>query len=176
MRHIAYLIGHATLAMEWLCKVIAMLTMSMIFCVLAINVAARYLRIDMLQMGNEIPELLFPWLVSASVGLAAIHGAHISIHILRDRLSKRGVQVVGTAMSLVAITLYVLVLMIAVDLLPIVKDDRSPILGISLGWTYAAMAVSFVAIVLHQLTTLLSLWGFSGSAPRNHIDSAQAAG
>lgn len=176
MRHIARLIGHANLIMEWLCKAIAVLSMMLIFCVLSTNVAGRYLRIDMLQMGNEIPELLFPWLVSASVGLAAIHGAHISIHILRDRLSSRGVQIMGTAMSLVAITLYLLVLSIVVDLLPIVKDDRSPILGVSLGWTYAAMAVSFVAIVLHQLATLMGLWGLSGPTLRENIDSAQAAG
>ncbi len=176
MRPVARLIDVATLAMEWLCKVIAIISMTLIFGVLAINVAARYMRIELLQLGNEIPEMLFPWLVASSVGLAAIHGAHISIHILRDRLSAAAVRLMGTAMSLVAITLYTLTLSIVIDLLPIVMDDRSPILGISLGWTYAAMGISFMTIVLHQISTILTLWGWSSRKPDDHIDAAQAAG
>jgi TRAP-type C4-dicarboxylate transport system permease small subunit len=176
MRAVARLIDFANMAMEWLCKVIAVISMGLIFAVLAINVTARYLRIEALQLGNEIPELLFPWLVASSVGLAAIHGAHISIHILRDRLSREGVRLMGTVMSLVAIVLYALTLKIVIDLLPIVMDDRSPILGLSLGWTYAAMGISFVTILLHQMATLMALWGWSSRAPGEHIDSTQAAG
>jgi TRAP-type C4-dicarboxylate transport system permease small subunit len=176
MRAIARLIDLSNLATEWLCKMIAVVSMASIFTVLAINVIARYMRIEALQLGNEIPEMLFPWLVASSVGLAAIHGAHISIHIVRDRLSEKSVRLMGSAMSLVAIVLYALTLNIVIDLLPIVMDDRSPILGISLGWTYAAMGISFITILLHQLATLMTLWGWSTRKPREHIDSAQAAG
>ena len=176
MRLLAGLIERANLAMEWLCKVIVFISMTLIFAVLTLNVFARYLRIEMLQVGSEIPEVLFPWLVSASVGLAAIHGAHISIHLLADRLSRLAMRYVGTINAVVIIALYALGLFIVLDLFPIVKDDRSPILGISLGWTYIAMGISFVAILVNQLAAILCLWGLSKRGPLEQIDSSQAAG
>ncbi len=176
MRLLAGLIERANLVMEWLSKVIVLVSMTLIFAVLTLNVFARYLRIEMLQVGSEIPEVLFPWLVAASVGLAAIHGAHISIHLLADRVSKQAMRVIGTANAVVVLSLYTLCLLIVLDLLPIVKDDRSPILGISLGWTYVAMGISFGAILVNQLATIFRLWGLSNQGPQEQIDSSQAAG
>lgn len=176
MKQFATLVGQLELWMQRLCQAIALTSMALIFVVLTLNVFARYLGIEQLQVGGEIPEVLFPWLVASSVGLAAIHGAHISIQILADRASARVMQFAGTAMSLVAICLYGLSLSIVIDLLPIVKDDRSPMLGISLGWTYAAMGISFVSIIVNQLASLFRIWGLLGRTVSGHIDPQQAAG
>jgi TRAP-type C4-dicarboxylate transport system permease small subunit len=176
MKQIAVLVDQAETVMERFCRVIAFISMAVIFVVLTLNVFARYLGVERLQVGSEIPEVLFPWLVASSVGLAAIHGAHISILLLADRASERVMQFVGTAMSLVTISLYLLGLSIVMDLMPIVKDDKSPMLGISLGWTYAAIGVSFLSIIINQFASLCRIWGFSKRKPPEHIDSKQAVG
>jgi len=106
MKQIAVLVDQAETVMERFCRVIAFISMAVIFVVLTLNVFARYLGVERLQVGSEIPEVLFPWLVASSVGLAAIHGAHISILLLADRASESVMQFVGTAMSLVTISLY----------------------------------------------------------------------
>ena len=57
---------------------------SVIFVILCGNTVLRYATGSSLQWGNEVPELLFPWLVMAGVVLAAQHGAHITTTFLMD--------------------------------------------------------------------------------------------
>ena len=57
----------------------------MIFVILVANTACATPRGSSLQWANEVPELLFPWLVMSGVVLAAQQGAHIATTFLMDR-------------------------------------------------------------------------------------------
>jgi len=60
------------------CQFILWLTMSIIFSILCINTLMRYAFGSGMQWANEVPEMLFPWLVMAGVVLAAVTGSHIT--------------------------------------------------------------------------------------------------
>jgi len=61
-----------------LCRVLLWITTVVIFVILVSNTVLRYATGSSLQWANELPELLFPWLVMSGVVLAAAHGAHIT--------------------------------------------------------------------------------------------------
>src|SRR2546427_8682187 len=60
-----------------LCRAVLWASTLVIFVILVCNTALRYASGASLQWANEVPELLFPWLVMSGVVLAAAHGAHI---------------------------------------------------------------------------------------------------
>jgi TRAP-type transport system small permease protein len=142
---------------------ITYISLTLIFIVLCVNVFIRYLELGSFNFGAEVPEVVFPWLVAACVGLAALHGAHISVTLMLDRLSPAAQRWVGAVLSLITIVLYVLALYVVIDLLPIVKDDKSPILKISLGWTYLAMGFAFITIIVAQCASFFKLWGYAST-------------
>jgi TRAP-type C4-dicarboxylate transport system permease small subunit len=74
--------------------------------------------------------------------------------------------------GLVCIAVYGLTLYIVADLLPIVKDDLSPIYKISLAWTYAAMALAFATIVIDQLARIAGILSGAEIAPATQAPSA----
>ena len=73
---------------EWavvgVCRVLLWISTSVIFIILVANTVLRYATGTSLQWANEVPELLFPWLVMSGVVLAAAHGAHITTSFLMD--------------------------------------------------------------------------------------------
>ena len=60
---------------EWavvgVCRVLLWISTSVIFIILVANTVLRYATGTSLQWANEVPELLFPWLVMSGVVLAA---------------------------------------------------------------------------------------------------------
>jgi TRAP-type transport system small permease protein len=144
---------------ERLCFWVAAATLAIIFVVLCVNVFVRYLRLGSFNFGAEVPEIAFPWLIAACIGLAALHSAHISVSFLTDRLPAHVVRWVGTLTTLVTFAIYGLALYLVADLMPIVKDDKSPILKVSLGWTYAALALAFITVLIAQLAQFFVLLG-----------------
>ena len=71
-------------AVVGLCRVLLWISTAVIFVILVANTVLRYATGSSLQWANELPELLFPWLVMSGVVLAAAHGAHITTSFLMD--------------------------------------------------------------------------------------------
>ena len=65
--------GPVDRAITAVCRGVLWLSTSVIFAILVANTVLRYATGTSLQWANEVPELLFPWLVMAGVVLAA-HG------------------------------------------------------------------------------------------------------
>src|SRR3982751_2000554 len=65
----------------------ALISTAVIFVILCVNTLLRYISGASWQWANEVPELLFPWLVMAGVVLAAAQGAHIATTFLVAKLS-----------------------------------------------------------------------------------------
>ena len=72
-----------------LCRAVLWTSTLVIFVILVCNTALRYASGASLQWANEVPELLFPWLVMSGVVLAAAHGAHITTCLLYTSPSPR---------------------------------------------------------------------------------------
>ncbi|MBS1134984.1 MAG: yiaM 1 [Burkholderiaceae bacterium] len=149
------LAGRLSRGIAWMCAVILYITFGAIFFILCSDVFLRYFAGSSLRWASEIPELLFPWLVMAGVVLAAQHGAHIATTFLADAVhgtARRFIASVGHAAIVAA---YGLLAVVAAQAIPIVADERSPILGVPGSVTYICLFIGFVLIALVHLGELL---------------------
>jgi len=126
-----------------------------IFAILASNTILRYATGASLQWANEVPELLFPWLVMSGVVMAALHGAHITTGFLMDKMpghARRLWSVLGWA---VVCVLYGTLTLATWRMLDIVHDEKSPILQIPGSITYACV---MVGMALLAVLAVISAW------------------
>mgnify|MGYP000004520689 CR=1 FL=1 len=77
-----------------LLSVVVLAICLIVFVILVGNTVLRYASGSSLQWANEVPELLFPWLVMAGVVLAALQGAHIATTVLMEAVPARAARVV----------------------------------------------------------------------------------
>ena len=96
------------------CSLVLWLTSAVIFVILTANTVLRYVSGSSLQWANELPELLFPWLVMAGVVLGAQHGAHITTTFLMEKLSPAVRRPLTVATWIVVAALYAVLSAVAV--------------------------------------------------------------
>jgi TRAP-type transport system small permease protein len=141
-----------------LCRAVLWLSTSVIFVILCGNTALRYATGSSLQWGNEVPELLFPWLVMAGVVLAAQHGAHITTSFLMEKLpfgARRGLTTMGW---LVVAGLYGTLGVATFRMLEVVHDEKSPILQVPGSITYACVMGGMCLLALLALGSARRAW------------------
>lgn len=138
-----------------LCQALLWISTVVIFVILAVNTILRYASGASLQWANEVPELLFPWLVMAGVVLAAMHGAHITTTFLMAKFSGLVRRAVGAGGWLVVSALYATLSVATLRMLEIVHDEKSPILQIPGSITYACVMGGMAML---SALALLSAW------------------
>lgn len=153
---------------SWVCAAILYITFGAIFCILCSDVILRYFSGSSLRWASEIPELLFPWLVMAGVVMAAQHGAHIATTFLADAVHGKARSVIATIGHVAIIAAYSVLAVVTAQAIPIVADERSPILGVPGSVTYLCLLAGFVLIALVHLGELLH-WV---KAPTEHVTGA----
>lgn len=142
-------------AVSAVCRAVLWLAMSVIFLILVANTVLRYATGSSLQWANEVPELLFPWLVMAGVVIAAHHGAHIATTFLMEALPAAARRIVATLAWVVVAALYGTLSVATARMLEIVHDEKSPILQVPGSITYACV---MVGMALLGLLALQSAW------------------
>lgn len=147
-----------------LCQVLLWISTVVIFVILVVNTLLRYASGASLQWANEVPELLFPWLVMAGVVLAAMHGAHITTTFLMARFQGVVRRAVGTGGWLVVAGLYATLSVATYRMLEIVHDEKSPILQIPGSATYACVMGGMAML---SALALLSAWRTWRSADKD---------
>ncbi|MGE8404677.1 MAG: TRAP transporter small permease [Delftia tsuruhatensis] len=138
-----------------LCRAVLWTSTLVIFVILVCNTALRYASGTSLQWANEVPELLFPWLVMSGVVLAAAHGAHITTSFLFEALPARVRRATAVLGWLAVAALYATLAWSTLNMLEIVHDERSQILGIPGSLTYGCV---MVGMALLALLALQSAW------------------
>ncbi len=138
-----------------LCRVVMWLSMTVIFLILVINTVLRYATGSSLQWANEVPELLFPWLVMAGVVLAALQGAHIATTFLVEALPAAARRATATCAWAVVAGLYGTLTVATWRMLEVVHDEKSPILQLPGSITYACV---MAGLALLGLLALQSAW------------------
>lgn len=122
-----------------ICKFILWVTTSMIFFILITNTVLRYSRGSSLQWANELPELMFPWLVMSGIVLASVHGSHIATTFMMDAAKPKVRRIIGIAVWLVVAGMYATLSWATFGMLEIVADERTPILQVPGSVTYICM-------------------------------------
>jgi TRAP-type transport system small permease protein len=145
-------------AVVGLCRAVLWLSTAVIFVILCANTVLRYATGSSVQWANEVPELLFPWLVMAGVVLAAVHGAHITTTFMMDVLPAKVRRVVASASWLVVAGLYGTLAVATFRMLDIVHDEKSPILQLPGSITYACVMGGMVLLALLALQSAWQTW------------------
>jgi TRAP-type C4-dicarboxylate transport system permease small subunit len=151
------------------CSTVLWATTVVIFVILTANTILRYTGGTGLQWANELPELLFPWLVMAGVVLAAEKGAHIATVFLLEAVPSKVQRVIGVVGWLVVAVLYAILSKATYSMLEIVQDEKSPILQVPGSVTYACVMGGMVMLAL---LALQSAWL---TFRRSHATAAQPA-
>jgi TRAP-type C4-dicarboxylate transport system permease small subunit len=145
-------------AIAALCRVVLLLSTGVIFVILVANTVLRYATGSSLQWANEVPELLFPWLVMSGVVLAALHGAHIATTFLMEALPAAAQRIVATLSWLVVTGLYATLAIATFNMLEIVHDEKSPILQLPGSLTYACVMAGMVLLALLAAKSAWRAW------------------
>lgn len=145
-------------AVTAVCRGVLWLSTALIFLILVANTVLRYATGGSLQWANEVPEILFPWLVTAGVVLAARHGAHITTTFLVEALPSGARRAVGTLGWLVVAGLYGTLAVATFRMLAVVHDEKSPILQIPGSITYACVMSGMGLLALLALQSAGRTW------------------
>jgi TRAP-type transport system small permease protein len=145
-------------AIVGICSIVLWATTVVIFLILTANTVLRYTGGTGLQWANELPELLFPWLVIAGVVLAAEKGSHIATVFLMEAVPQGVQRVVGAAGWLVVAALYATLSKATYDMMEIVHDEKSPILHVPGSVTYACVLGGMVMLALLALQSAWQAW------------------
>lgn len=142
-----------------ICQALLWFSTVLIFVILAVNTILRYATGSSLQWANEVPELLFPWLVMSGVVMAAQRGAHITTTFLVDKLSPPVRRGLAIAVSLLVCGLYGTLAWATWRMLDIVHDEKSPILQVPGSVTYAAVMGAMVMLAVLALASAVRAFG-----------------
>jgi len=156
-----------------ICQALLWVSTVTIFVILAVNTILRYATGSSLQWANEVPELLFPWLVMAGVVMAAQRGAHITTTFLVDKLAPSIRRLIGAVVSLIVCGLYGTLAWATWRMLEIVHDEKSPILQVPGSVTYAAVMAAMVMLAVLALTAACRAFGPVAQAPGDRTPEGQ---
>lgn len=141
-----------------ICSTVLWATTAVIFLILTANTMLRTRGGTGLEWANELPELLFPWLVMAGVVLGAEKGAHIATVFLLEALPQQVQRLVGAAGWLVVAGLYLALSRATYNMLDIVQDEKSPILHVPGSVTYACVLGGMAMLALLALQSAWRAW------------------
>ena len=137
------------------CSSVLWVTTISIFLILSTNTLLRYVNGSSLQWANEIPELLFPWLVMSGVVLATEKGAHIATVFLVDSVKEKTRRIISIVSWLIVAMLYASLVKATWGMIEIVHDERTPILQVPGSVTYACVMVGMGFIGVLALLSAL---------------------
>lgn len=156
-----------------ICSLVLWMTTGMIFLILTANTVLRYISGSSLQWANELPELLFPWLVMAGVVLAAEKGAHIATVFLVEAVPPAARRAIGVLGWLVVAGMYGTLAWATYSMLEIVHDEKSPILQVPGSVTYGCVMAGMVMLALLALQSAWRAFQSDGGLPGASIDAQE---
>jgi len=157
------------------CSAVLWVTTLVIFVILTANTALRYASGSSLQWANEVPELLFPWLVMAGVVLAWEKGGHIATVFLVDSVGDRARRIIAVIAWTTVSLLYAVLVRATWGMLEIVHDERSPILQAPGSVTYGCVLIGMVLIAALAVLAAWRAWRGESVERDLHEPSAQVA-
>jgi TRAP-type C4-dicarboxylate transport system permease small subunit len=136
-------------AVGFVCQAMILLTGIALLAILTANVVARYvLESGGFRFAQELPERLFPWFIMAGVALAVQKGGHMAVESVLARLSRNGARMMLLVGFAIIIASYAILGWEAIGVADIVSIETSPVLGLSSSYSYYALALGCIAVIL----------------------------
>ena len=133
----------------FVCRAVILLTGIALLALLTANVVARYaLESGGFRFAQELPERIFPWFIMAGVVLAVQKGGHMAVESVLSRLSQNGARIMLLIGHAIIIASYAILGWEAIGVADIVSIETSPVLGLSSSYSYYALALGCVGVIL----------------------------
>ena len=126
-----------------------------IFLALMAEVIVRYFTSAGLGWPNEVPNLLFPWLVMGGIVVGAQRGAHIAAEALRSRLDDTQLRILLAFINLLVAASFAFLAVLSLQVIAITKAQVFPMTGLGQAWAYSALLFGFGGITLACLVNLV---------------------
>jgi TRAP-type transport system small permease protein len=153
------LAGFTDMLDHWLgrfCRGLILVSMLVLLGVIAANVLARYvLSSGGINEVGEIPELVFPWLISAGIIVGVQRGAHIAVDFITGALRRRGRVAMIVFVNLIVVLSYALLVQPVLQIADIASDEHTPLLGLPRSIGFYSIAFTIFGVIVSSLALII---------------------
>lgn len=146
-RELFYIIGSA----------VVVITTAVIGITLMAGVVVRYFLAGSLAWGNELPVILFPWLIMGGVVMAAARHQHLGVDFFVRKLSPGAARGLMSVVQVMVIALMVLLIQQSFVLLQYMQYQTTPVLGWSATWAFYSLPLGAAGVLLLAIIDLIGL-------------------
>lgn len=159
------------LALDHIAVLIATSAVVLIFLALMAEVVVRYFTSAGLGWPNEVPNLLFPWLIMGGIVIGAGRGAHIAAEFIRPQLGREQLRALLIAIHLLVAGVFGALAWLSLDVIAITRAQVFPVTGIGQSWAYGSMLFGFGGIALASVVNALRTLYAAEPGARDHLDT-----
>lgn len=143
----------------------------LIFFALMAEVVVRYFTSAGLGWPNEVPNLLFPWLVMGGIVIGANRGAHIAAEFIRGKLTREQLRLLMIFIHLLVAVVFALLAWLSLDVIGITRTQVFPITGLGQAWAYSSMLFGFGGIAVASLVNTIRVAFVADPGAIDHTDT-----
>jgi TRAP-type C4-dicarboxylate transport system permease small subunit len=144
---------------DWLgrlCRGMILVSMVILLGVIGLNVIARYVfSHGGINEVGEIPEIVFPWLISAGIILGVQRGSHIAVDFISGQLGERGKVAMLVFVNLVVILSYAILAGPVLEIAEITAIERTPLLGLPRSIGFYSVAFAIFGVIYASLAVII---------------------
>lgn len=107
--------------------------------------------------GEEVPKLLFVWMIFLGAGFAYLAGANIRMTVLVDRMPNGLRRLIELVMHLCVAGMLLVILWYSQPILRLTSGSTSLATGLANSWTYWPLPIGAFLLLLNQLRLLWRL-------------------
>ncbi|WP_367198534.1 TRAP transporter small permease [Amorphus sp. 3PC139-8] len=133
------------------------------------SVTMRYLFNAPPMWGEELPKLLFIWLIFIGAGFAYFAGFNIRMTAIIDRVPTKPRRVIELAMHLMTVGILLMILWYSVPIIKLTSGTISYATGLSDGWKFWALPVGAILLLINEVWRIWRLL-------KGHVDDPVALG
>lgn len=143
----------------------------LIFLALMAEVVVRYFTSAGLGWPNEVPNILFPWLIMGGIVVGANRGAHIAAEFIRAKLSKEQLRALLIFIHLLVACVFGALAYLSLGVISITKTQVFPITGIGQAWAYGSMLFGFGGIAVASVVNAVRTVFAAHPGAHDHTDT-----
>lgn len=141
-----------------------------IFLALMAEVVIRYFTSAGLGWPNEVPNLLFPWLVMGGIVVGAQRGAHIAAEAVRAILDDTQLRYLLAGINLLVAASFAFLAYLSLQVIAITRAQVFPMTGLGQAWAYSALLFGFGGIALSCLVNFVRVLSCEDPRTLHHTD------
>lgn len=107
--------------------------------------------------GEEVPKLLFVWMIFIGAGFAYLSGANIRMTVLIDRVPRGTRRMIELAMHLCVLVMLGVILWYSQPILRLTSGSTSLATGLANSWTYWPLPLGACLLIVNELRVLWHL-------------------